>query len=294
MSLELVKVTDKNEIKEDENIIYIDTATKVATEITRDIAVLQNGSELLKCSVSIDLLQKAKDGDGLLGIILKNGKIKEQARFNPADLKGIIAPATLYNVLSIAVGQHFMYEIKTELNQINKRLDEIVAYYFKGERNFSDEKIIARINAMMSELEYINNTKLKSSEDVMMLRQLAFKAEEIRQYAKIKLYKEKDIGCVEIYKSSEKINEYSYFLLWQYYLQNKEYEKADENRDKFFYISEYLQKEYRMFALNYNKINRHRGKPLENYFYHNNLLICERKNLKELNTVLYIAIKNDA
>lgn len=136
MSLELVKVTDKNEIKENENIIYIDTATKVATEITRDIAVLQNGSELLKCSVSIDLLQKAKDGDGLLGIILENGKIKEQARFNPADLKGIIAPAALYNVLSIAVGQHFMYEIKTELNQINKKLDEILA-------NFKDEKKLA-------------------------------------------------------------------------------------------------------------------------------------------------------
>ena len=122
MSLELVKVTDKNEIKENENIISIDTATKSVVEITRDIAVLQNSSELLKCSVSIDLLQKAKDGDGLLGIILENGKIKEQARFNPADLKGIIAPAALYNVLSIAVGQHFMYEIKTELNQINTEI----------------------------------------------------------------------------------------------------------------------------------------------------------------------------
>ena len=70
----------------------------------------------------------------------------------------------------------------------------------------------------------------------MMLRKLAFKAEEIRQYAKIKLNKEKDTEnikeYIEIYKSSEKINEYSYFLLWQYYLQNKEYEKADENRDK--------------------------------------------------------------
>ncbi|WP_096023224.1 hypothetical protein [Campylobacter lanienae] len=293
MSLELVKITDKNEIKEDENIIYIDTATKVATEITRDIAVLQNSSELLKCSVSIDLLQKAKDGDGLLGIILENGKIKEQARFNPADLKGIIAPAALYNVLSIAVGQHFMYEIKTELNQINKKLDEILA-------NFQDEKI-ASINAMMSELEYINNTKLKSSEDVMMLRQLAFKAEEIRQYAKIKLNKKENIEeYIEIYKSSEKINEYSYFLLWQYYLQNKEYEKADENRDKFFYISEYLQKEYHMLApiKNINKtfeiIKLLKNESLINKYQNNHLLICERKNLKELNTVLYIAIKNDA
>ncbi|WP_096024943.1 hypothetical protein [Campylobacter lanienae] len=293
MSLELVKVTDKNEIKENESIISIDTATKGVVEIIRDIAVLQNSSELLKCSVSIDLLQKAKDGDGLLGIILENGKIKEQARFNPADLKGIITPAALYNVLSIAVGQHFMYEIKTELNQINKKLDEILA-------NFQDEKI-ASINAMMSELEYINNTKLKSSEDVMMLRQLAFKAEEIRQYAKIKLNKKENIEeYIEIYKSSEKINEYSYFLLWQYYLQNKEYEKADENRDKFFYISEYLQKEYHMLApiKNINKtfeiIKLLKNESLINKYQNNHLLICERKNLKELNTVLYIAIKNDA
>lgn len=293
MSLELVKVTDKNEIKENENIISIDTATKSVVEITRDIAVLQNSSELLKCSVSIDLLQKAKDGDGLLGIILENGKIKEQARFNPADLKGIIAPAALYNVLSMAVGQHFMYEIKTELNQINKKLDEILA-------NFKDEKI-ASINAMMSELEYINNTKLKSSEDVMMLRQLAFKAEEIRQYAKIKLNKKENTKeYIEIYKSSEKINEYSYFLLWQYYLQNKEYEKADENRNKFFGISERLEKEYRMLApiKNINKtfeiIKQLKNDSLINEYQDNHLLICERKNLKELNTVLYIAIKNDA
>ena len=293
MSLELVKVTDKNEIKENESIISIDTATKGVVEIIRDIAVLQNSSELLKCSVSIDLLQKAKDGDGLLGIILENGKIKEHARFNPADLKSIIAPAALYNVLSIAVGQHFMYEIKTELNQINKKLDEILA-------NFKDEKI-ASINAMMSELEYINNTKLKSSEDVMMLRQLAFKAEEIRQYAKIKLNKEKATAnikeYIEIYKSSEKINEYSYFLLWQYYLQNKEYEKADENRDKFFYISEYLEKEYHMLApmkntnKNFEFLKLLNNESLINKYQDNHLLICERKNLKEISTVTYLAIK---
>ena len=55
MSLELVKVTDKNELQENESIITIDTATKGGVEITRDIAVLQKSSELLKCSVSIDI-----------------------------------------------------------------------------------------------------------------------------------------------------------------------------------------------------------------------------------------------
>lgn len=157
---------------------------------------------------------------------------------------------------------------------------------------------------MISELEYINNTKLKSSEDVMMLRKLAFEAEEIRQYAKIKLNKEKDTEnikeYIEIYKASEKINEYSYFLLWQYYLQNKEYEKADENRDKFFYISEYLRKEYHMLApmkntnKNFEFLKLLNNESLINKYQDNHLLIYERKNLKELNTVLYIAIKNDA
>lgn len=36
-----MKVTAKNEIKENENIISIDTATKGVVEITRDIAVVQ-------------------------------------------------------------------------------------------------------------------------------------------------------------------------------------------------------------------------------------------------------------
>lgn len=293
MSLELIKVENKNEIDENKNIIFIDTATKGAVEITRNLAILEKSSELLKCSVSIADLQKAKDGKGLLGMVMEGGKIKEQARFNPADLKNIIAPAAFYNALSIAVGQHFMHEIKTELNQINKKLDEILA-------NFKDEKI-ASINAMMSELEYINNTKFKSSEDAIMLRNLAFKAEEIRQYTKIKLSKEKDENnikeYIEIYKSSEKINEYSYFLLWQYYLQNKEYEKADENRDKFFYISEYLEKEYNMLApvKNINRnlefIKQLNNEYLKNEYQNNHLLICERKNLKEISAVTYLAIK---
>ena len=41
MSLELVNVTAKNEIKENESIISIDTTTKGVVEITRDIAVVQ-------------------------------------------------------------------------------------------------------------------------------------------------------------------------------------------------------------------------------------------------------------
>ena len=60
MSLELVKVTDKNEIKENESIISIDTATKGVVEIIRDIAVLQNSSELLKCSVALIYYKKQK------------------------------------------------------------------------------------------------------------------------------------------------------------------------------------------------------------------------------------------
>ncbi|MCI5633057.1 hypothetical protein, partial [Helicobacter sp.] len=118
---------------------------------------------------------------------------------------------------------------------------------------------------------------------------------------KIKLNKEKDTEnikeYIEIYKSSEKINEYSYFLLWQYYLQNKEYEKADENRDKFFYISEYLQKEYHMLApikninKNFEFIKLLKNESLINNYQDNHLLICERKNLKEISTVTYLAIK---
>ena len=80
-------------------------------------------------------------------------------------------------------------------------------------------------------------------------------------------------------------------------MQNEEYEKADENRDKFFYISEYLEKEYHMLApmkntnKNFEFLKLLNNESLINKYQDNHLLIYERKNLKEISTVTYLAIK---
>lgn len=243
----LIKTWNANsDSKDDSNTpIIVDLISKSTAEITRDVAVIKEGVQLLKCSVSPELLTKAKDGTGFLGIIHGENGIVKHARFNTADLSKVVTPALLYNAASIALGCHFMIEIKKELGNINKKLDEIL--------KLLEDKEKSKIKSFIGELREISFKKYKSSSDENILRQIKLEADSIRELAMKMIEQDsntnKAITWLNIYTISEKVVQYSQFLLWQYFCEIGDKNRAQEQLDFFLENESKFSEEYKKLPI---------------------------------------------
>lgn len=108
---------------------------------------IRSGGELMKTS------------KGMIGTIVKNGKIVEQATLAEVGTNAISAinpAAAAFEVASMVTAQHYMAEIEKELRSINTKLDNLV--------NFQKNEGVANLKALSQEIE---NLSKYSSENIL-------------------------------------------------------------------------------------------------------------------------------
>lgn len=96
---------------------------------------------------------------GLVGTVVKNGKIVEQATLTEVGTNAIstINPVTAaFEVASMVTAQHYMAEIEQELISINTKLDILV--------NFHKNEVVATLKSLSQEIE---NLSKYSSENIL-------------------------------------------------------------------------------------------------------------------------------
>ena len=80
---------------------------------------------LLKCDVPISALCKVKDHPELMrGLVIKDGKISEQAQFAEAGW-GAAAPLIFFQCMAIVTSQYYLHIITERLDKIDNKLDNI-------------------------------------------------------------------------------------------------------------------------------------------------------------------------
>uniref|UniRef100_UPI0026F2A42C hypothetical protein n=1 Tax=Streptococcus merionis TaxID=400065 RepID=UPI0026F2A42C len=118
------------------------------------LAKLEN-AKFLVANIPFDKLAKAKDGEGVRGLVLKNNKIAEHAIFKQADMNAVLADLrkgqALSNAMAIAaeaVGMYYMAEIDDKLSEINLNISKI--------EDFQDSELKSKISSIISRAKHIS------------------------------------------------------------------------------------------------------------------------------------------
>lgn len=133
--------------------------------------VLEKSSlnELLKCNVPIDLLTSAKDGSGMLGNVMENGRISEQARFSRAGLESL-APVLIFQLLSTITGQYYMHVLSSQLNELNNKVDWVINK-LKNEEKSRFQRIKQDVQKYLYRTEYAQDECNSFIEDIRFLKE---------------------------------------------------------------------------------------------------------------------------
>lgn len=133
--------------------------------------VLEKASlnELLKCNVPIDLLTSAKDGSGMLGSVMENGRISEQARFSRAGLDSL-TPVLAFQLLSAITGQYYMHVLSKQLNELNNKVDWIINK-LKNEEKSRFQRIKQDVQKYLYRTEYAQDECNSFIEDISFLKE---------------------------------------------------------------------------------------------------------------------------
>lgn len=167
---------------------------------------------LFTASTSIDNLTQFKDGSYSTMVRGANGQIQKHAGF--VEVKGVVGGVNIANLvsvgmqaMSIASGMYYLHEINTQLDSLNKKVNEII-------RVRDDEQIgmLKSINKIIIE---ISNKEEVSDLDLAQLRRQREKASEIFE-ARFETYKRRRKENLNSLKKIEKsiieINKDTYIL----------------------------------------------------------------------------------
>lgn len=107
--------------------VFSDTGTKIVTNTAQTTSLLSQG-ELFTCTVPMkDLVEiKGKFGKGYGTAVMGDKGIKGHAAFQTKDLSKVITPFMIYQIASIALGQHFMFEINNKLKDMENKLYKLI------------------------------------------------------------------------------------------------------------------------------------------------------------------------
>lgn len=225
---------------------FSDSVVKVTSELFKDGLILEKTSKLFKCDTSINSLMKFTKG-GYGSAVMKDGKISEHAKFIPVDgdISKVISPFIVLQIASVALGQYFMY-------QINEKLGEILDVVKEISMKMEYEKM-AKLKTIISEIFEIKNKKTIDKNDIIILNNLKKDAKDIFNYYEIKIKKTtideidfddkkrfksrvekllQNIGEFDLnyfmYKTSNETLISIYALLYKAYIQNNDFENAEE------------------------------------------------------------------
>lgn len=225
---------------------FSDSVVKVTSELFKDGLILEKTSKLFKCDTSINSLMKFTKG-GYGSAVMKDGKISEHAKFIPVDgdISKVISPFIVLQIASVALGQYFMY-------QINEKLGEILDIVKEISMKMEYEKM-AKLKTIISEIFEIKNKKTIDKNDINILNNLKKDAKDIFNYYEIKIKKTtideidfddkkrfksrvekllQNIGEFDLnyfmYKTSNETLISIYALLYKAYIQNNDFENAEE------------------------------------------------------------------
>ena len=167
---------------------------------------------LFTASTSVDNLTQFKDGSYSTMVRGANGQIQKHAGF--VEVKGVVGGVNIANLvsvgmqaMSIASGMYYLHEINTQLDSLNKKVNEII-------RVRDDEQIgmLKSINKIIIE---ISNKEEVSDLDFAQLRRQREKASEIFE-ARFETYKRRRKENLNSLKKIEKsileINKDTYIL----------------------------------------------------------------------------------
>lgn len=255
---------------------YSDSIVKIGTEIARDILVSQQiPKNLFISSVDPSLLSNLKGGFGTA--IFKDGKISEHAPFFKADLdlSKVVTPFIVMQVASIALGQHFMFEINNKLGKISKdikeikeRLDDIeiskletFERYLREKQNGVTKEHIFYIetevqNTINNILGIFFKTIRSKMEQARKITASGFSLTASGSVEKLKkelqeLELEKYIG---IYQYAEFLLIFSIFLTWQYYISENNFEEADKVYKKIIQREKELDEDFKKIYYGYQQM----------------------------------------
>lgn len=255
---------------------YSDSIVKIGTEIARDILVSQQiPKNLFISSVDPSLLSNLKGGFGTA--IFKDGKISEHAPFFKADLdlSKVVTPFVVMQVASIALGQHFMFEINNKLGKISKdikdikeRLDDIeiskletFERYLREKQNGVTKEHIFYIetevqNTINNILGIFFKTIRSKMEQARKITASGFSLTASGSVEKLKkelqeLELEKYIG---IYQYADFLLVFSMFLTWQYYISENNFEEADKVYQKIIQREKELDEDFKKIYYGYQQM----------------------------------------
>ena len=163
-----------------------DSIVKSVYEIFKNGILLNQTSQLLKCSAPLNNLMRYKDRSYGGAIINQTSKrIEAQAHFTPANnVTKLISPFVILQIVSIALGQYFMFTIDSKLENILKYIRDIST-------KIEYEKM-ASIKTVISEIMYIKNKKTITENDINNLTELKKRTKDVLFY-----YEQKILGINE-------------------------------------------------------------------------------------------------
>ena len=266
----------ENKEKENNNVGFSDSMIRLGTEVAKDILVLnQIPKNLFVSSVDPSLLSNLKGGFGTA--VFKDGKISEHVPFLKAnmDLSKIVTPFVVMQIASIALGQHFMFEINNKLGEISKdikdikeRLDDIeisklkaFERYLRERQGDMTERHISYIEIEMQiEINQILETffetikrKLKEAKKITASG-FSLTAKGSVEKLKKELQKLELDKYIGIYQYAEFLLIFSMFLVWQYYTSESNFEEADKVYKKIIQRENELEDEFKKIYYGYQQM----------------------------------------
>lgn len=266
----------ENKEKENNNVGFSDSMIRLGTEVAKDILVLnQISKNLFVSSVDPSLLSNLKGGFGTA--VFKDGKISEHAPFLKADmdLSKIVTPFVVMQIASIALGQHFMFEINNKLGEISKdikdikeRLDDIEISKLETFERYLRE----RQDSMTKEHVFYMETEIQNGINRILgifFKTIKRKLEEAKKITasgfsltangsveklKKELQKLELDKYIGIYQYAEFLLIFSMFLVWQYYTSESNFEEADKVYKKIIQRENELEEEFKKIYYGYQQM----------------------------------------
>lgn len=266
----------ENKEKENSNVGFSDSMIRLGTEVAKDILVLnQIPKNLFVSSVDPSLLLNLKGGFGTA--VFKDGKISEHAPFLKADmdLSKIVTPFVVMQIASIALGQHFMFEINNKLGEISKDIKDIKELLDDIEISkleTFERYLRERQDGMTKEHVFYMETEIQNGINRILgifFKTIKRKLEEAKKITvsgfpltakgsveklKKELQKLELDKYIGIYQYAEFLLIFSMFLVWQYYTSESNFEEADKVYKKIIQRENELEDEFKKIYYGYQQM----------------------------------------
>lgn len=143
LNKKLYEITDKTVLDQ-----LISLSPKFAELLTKDVTLGNNKQGLYEVTLQKgeSLVKAHGDGDYLRGFVQgENGKIKSQALLKEAKQSKVLSTANVMNAASMVVGQYYMTEISSKMNDLNNSITEI--------KEFQQREFKSKIRALIMNLK---------------------------------------------------------------------------------------------------------------------------------------------